>query len=258
MSTKWVIGNWKMNPADPTEAAALAQSLLHTVQAADISCQVGVAPSFLHLVSVRNILKEWVHVGAQDIAAHQTPVGIGAFTGDVSAVQLMNVGLDFVLVGHSERRQYYNETANTLAAKIRQTFASGLSVIYCVGESKASYECQETLDVLTEQLAVLADIVKNEPSTSPKNLPQLFIAYEPVWAIGTGLTPTLDEIEQVHGFIRQTIQKFGMNAPILYGGSVNDTNAAEFARSTMIDGALVGGASLKIESFAKIISAFSE
>ncbi|MDO4426840.1 MAG: triose-phosphate isomerase [Moraxella sp.] len=253
--SKYVIGNWKTNPKTKQEALALATALKDLRPS---SVTVGVAPIFLHLNAVASLLEKpaAIWLGVQDIT-HKT-AETGAFTGDVSAMQVADMGAEFTLVGHSERRQYHNENDKILTAKIRHAFAHDLSVIYCVGETKDEYERGDTEQVLTAQLALLEQFTQDITATEDTPLPKLIIAYEPVWAIGTGLTPTFDEVERVHGFIKALLSNFKIFAPILYGGSVNDKNAPEFAKSAVIDGALVGGASLKIDSFAAIVSAFDK
>ncbi|MDO4896585.1 MAG: triose-phosphate isomerase [Moraxella sp.] len=246
---KYVIGNWKLNPATYNEALALARSLT-----AHPTCRVGVVPSLVHLSTVKSALADDVMLGVQDIA-HKT-ADTGAFTGDVSARQVADMGASFTLVGHSERRQYHGETDEILSAKIAHAFAHGLSVIYCIGETKDEYERGDTQSVLERQLEPLERFANDIPFVTDVPFPKLIIAYEPVWAIGTGLTPTFDEIESVHNFIGELLATFEIPAPILYGGSVNDKNTPEFAKSAVIDGALVGGASLKPESFVAIINAF--
>lgn len=243
--TKYVIGNWKLNPARLSEATDLARALQGLT--AD-TVQIGCTPSFVHLGAVAETLKiSSVWVGVQDVCAFgQT----GAFTGDVSAVQAGDLGAKFALIGHSERRTFYKENNDLLAKKITQAISENLVVVLCVGETKDEYSAGKTLDVLSEQLSVLAGL-----NVSPS---QLIIAYEPVWAIGTGLTPTVSEISAVHQYIKATlIAQNLLGVSVLYGGSVNDKNAQEFAECGDIDGALVGGASLKIDSFATIVSAFA-
>lgn len=247
---KYVIANWKLNPATLDEATTLAKAL------ASGACCIGVAPSFLHLSCVKKSLSNDIVLGVQDIT-HKT-AQIGAFTGDVSACQVKDLGARFTLVGHSERRQYHGENDEILTHKIRHAFDSGLSVIYCIGETKDEYERGDTKTVLERQLALLKAFDKDIFSdNSSGQLPKLIIAYEPVWAIGTGLTPSLDEIQNTHRFISEQLSDRQINSPILYGGSVNDKNASDIASIPLVDGVLVGGASLKIESFSAIIHAFT-
>lgn len=239
--TKYVIGNWKLNPATRAQAQKLAEEL--SLQLTGATCQVGVAPTFVHLDLVKSQAKNY-WVGAQDLAHKSGETG--AFTGDVSAQLLADLGADFVIIGHSERRQYHAEGPEILTQKIAHAQAQNLPVVFCIGETQAQYDAKQTLAVLDEQLSVLAGLQGD-----------VLVAYEPVWAIGTGLTPSLGEIEQVHQHIKNTLSDLGLVAPVLYGGSVNEGNAPEFGASAFIDGALVGGASLKIPSFLSIIKAFS-
>lgn len=245
--TKYVIGNWKLNPATLTEATTLAHAIKK--MADNAGCHVGCTPSFVHLAAVSEILsgsKAWA--GVQDVCAFGAT---GAFTGDVSAAQATDLGAKFAIIGHSERRQYHGEDNALLAKKISQTIEHGLVVVLCIGETKDEYEHGKTLAVLDTQLAVLDGL----------SVPQekLLIAYEPVWAIGTGLTPTVFEVANTHRHIKATLANKELDEIcVLYGGSVNDKNAAEFASCDVVDGALVGGASLKAESFSVIVQAFEK
>lgn len=251
MSQKYVIGNWKLNPATLSDAIALATSLNNSK---DQGCTVGVVPALVHLSAVKNALADGIILGVQDIT-HKT-ADTGAFTGDVSACQVAKIGAGFTLIGHSERRYHHGETEEILSDKIKHALTCGLSVIYCIGESQDEHERGETFGTLKNQLTVLESFAQSSTRTDSTDIARLIIAYEPVWAIGTGLTPTPDDIEKTHRFIKDELSAFGMTAPILYGGSVNDKNAPQFAKSELIDGVLVGGASLKSEHFNAIIDAF--
>lgn len=250
MTQKYVIGNWKANPNTLAEAVALSGALTHSS-----ACLVGCVPSFLHISAVAEVLASNVLLGTQDISAHSGSTG--AFTGDVCGSQIASMGVSFVLVGHSERRQYHHETSELLTNKIRHAFDNGLSVVYCIGESKEQYQAGQTLAILAEQLELLAPFGQEIDFGKAGTLPKLIVAYEPVWAIGTGLTPTLDEIASVHNFISETLSTLEISSPILYGGSVNDKNANQFAQAPLVDGVLVGGASLNADSFLAIVQAFS-
>lgn len=252
MSQKYVIGNWKLNPATLSDAIALATSLNNSK---DQGCTVGVVPALVHLSAVKNTLADGIILGVQDIT-HKT-ADTGAFTGDVSACQVAKMGAGFTLIGHSERRYHHGETEEILSAKINHALTCGLSVIYCIGESQDEHERGETFGTLKNQLTVLESFAQSSTRTDSTDIARFIIAYEPVWAIGTGLTPTPDDIEKTHCFIKDELSAFGMTAPILYGGSVNDKNAPQFAKSELIDGVLVGGASLKSEHFNAIIDAFA-
>lgn len=250
---KYVIGNWKLNPANKADACALAQSLQAIGQTIgqNITVQIGCTPSFIHLDGVTQILSDSpIWAGSQDVSALGAT---GAFTGDVSAVQVADLGARFTLIGHSERRQYHGEDDKVLSQKIINAHLANLTVVFCVGESLDEYQSGQALTVLDSQLSVLHRIDKTK-----LNADSLIIAYEPVWAIGTGLTPTLDEIEATHQHIKAYLTtQCGADLPILYGGSVNDKNASDIATCASVDGVLVGGASLKADSFATIIQAFS-
>ena len=175
--------------------------------------------------------------------------------GDVSAAQLTDIGAKFALVGHSERRQYHGEHDEILTKKIRQAFLANLSVIFCIGETKAEYDAGQTYEVLEKQLRLLEQFA-SDVGFEHYELPKLLIAYEPVWAIGTGLTPTTLEIEEVHNYISESLSTLEIYAPLLYGGSVNQNNATDIANIAVVDGVLVGGASLKADNFGQIIRAF--
>lgn len=252
MSTQpsYVIANWKLNPATLKEAVSLAQSIQPATH-----CVVGVSPSFVHLSAVQAALDPAIALGVQTISAQTAQTG--AFTGDVSASQATDLGATFVLIGHSECRQQ-GETEQILYNKIDHALSVGLSVVYCVGEHKHEYEAAKTQAVIANQLALLESFAsKLTANTDANQFAKLLIAYEPIWAIGTGLMPSLHDIEQTHRFIKKVLLGFGICPPILYGGSVNQDNANDLSHSSYIDGVLVGGASLKAQAFNQIIGAFS-
>lgn len=269
----WIIGNWKQNPATNSEAEVLLDALLTAVGHNELSvtnptithCQLMVAPSCIHLASVSARVQNTVILcAAQDISAHSDSTG--AYTGDCSAQQVADAGATWTILGHSERRQYHEESNETLIHKITHAFAHGLGVILCVGETQAQYDAKQTFAVLNEQLAVIKDwlqqVAVNPLSTVNSNnvTKHLIIAYEPVWAIGTGKVPTVTEVAFTHEYIKRTLASFDASLAeftVLYGGSVNADNATIFAASPVINGALVGGAALKSESFLAIAEAFS-
>lgn len=254
---KWVIGNWKMNPASVDtvfEFCRLFTTQLKNNKVWQEKTMVGIAPSFVHLGLLDYALSQEcqdepelpIMLVSQDVAYHTQAVG--AFTGDVSATQISELA-EWTLVGHSERRQYYGENDQVLRTKIDNAQNAGLGVIFCIGETKEQYQAGKTLAVLDEQLSILKDLAVDN----------LLVAYEPVWAIGTGLTPTTAEISNAHRHITNTLATLRTSAtPVLYGGSVNDKNASEIANCQGVDGVLVGGASLKADAFAHIIWAFCE
>ena len=243
-SVKLIAGNWKMNGEGDglAEFAALEADLA----ASPASARVAVCPPAT-LIARLAAASQVVEVGGQDCHAEAS----GAFTGSVSGPLLIEAGARLVILGHSERRAECGETDAVVRAKVEGARRAGLEPIVCVGETLAQREAGETLAVVGEQLAgSLPDDVAGTPFA---------VAYEPVWAIGTGLTPTLAQIEEVHAFIRGALSdrfgEAGAATPILYGGSVKPSNAAEILNAAEVGGALVGGASLKAADFLGIIRA---
>jgi len=214
-------------------------------------CEVIIAPVFVHLKTVADRLEGTnIRVAAQDCAPEAKQ---SANTGEVSAEMIRDVGCSHVIIGHSERRQFYGETDDSVNRKTRAAVASGLAAIVCVGESLAERESGELFNVVGEQLR------GGLSGLTTSDLERIIIAYEPVWAIGTGKTATPDQAQEMHGFIRRKLaEAFGEAAAdgirILYGGSVKPDNIAELMDRDDIDGALVGGASLKAADFSKIVN----
>lgn len=259
----WVIGNWKQNPATNHDVNALLDDLLTAVnteeQVVKNSCRLMVAPSCIHLAAVSARLKDTsVLCAAQDISAHSA--NTGAYTGDCSAQQVADAGATWTILGHSERRQYHQETHESLLQKLTHALTQNLGVVFCIGETQAQYDDKQTLAVIDTQLSVVKDLLAQQPDLAASLSERLIIAYEPVWAIGTGKVPTVAEVSTTHQHIKQTVTGFAESLEamtVLYGGSVNVDNADSFAADPMIDGALVGGASLKADSFLMIADAFS-
>ncbi|WP_413189773.1 triose-phosphate isomerase [Psychrobacter sp. AT9] len=259
----WVIGNWKQNPATNHDVNALLDDLLTAVnteeQVVKNSCRLMVAPSCIHLAAVSARLKDTsVLCAAQDISAHSA--NTGAYTGDCSAQQVADAGATWTILGHSERRQYHQETHECLLQKLTHALMQNLGVVFCIGETQAQYDDKQTLAVIDTQLSVVKDLLAQQPELAASLSERLIIAYEPVWAIGTGKVPTVAEVSTTHQHIKQTVTGFSESLEamtVLYGGSVNVDNADSFAADPMIDGALVGGASLKADSFLMIANAFS-
>ena len=255
----WVIANWKMNPSTQLTATALMTDLQQQIPADALqSCNVVVAPSFMHLSTTQQAIQHGasnIGLAAQNLCAQHADKG--AFTGEVSGAQLKDAQVNYVLVGHSERRQYFNEDDACLIQKIRHAFAHDLTVVFCIGETQAQYEQNQTQDVLAAQLTVVKQLAAECDNLSSK----LIIAYEPVWAIGTGKTPTIQEVQNIHAFINITLMDIDVSlatTPILYGGSVKADNAAEIAQCPNVNGVLVGGASLDATGFTQIIQAFAQ
>ena len=245
MGGSLIAGNWKMNglAADLVEAEAVAKALAETPAKARVAL---CPPSTLIARMAWALRGSAVEIGGQDCS----PEASGAFTGDVSGAMLKDAGANLVIVGHSERRAAYGESDAIVQAKARAAIAAGLEPIVCVGETLAERQSGKAVDVVTAQV---------EGSLMPSITAPFAVAYEPVWAIGTGLTPTLAEIEEIHLAIRAALSRglgaAGEAAPILYGGSVKPANAAEILAAREVGGALVGGASLKAADFLAIIRA---
>lgn len=258
----WVIGNWKQNPAMCSDVDTLLNDLL-AVTVDTTRCQLMIAPSCIHLAAASaRVQDSSILCAAQDISAHSD--SIGAYTGDCSAQQVADAGATWTILGHSERRQYHQESHDTLLQKLTNALNQKLGVVLCIGETQAQYDAKQTFAVLDSQLAVIKDYLAQQSAAQSNFITtlaeRLIIAYEPVWAIGTGKVPTVAEVTATHEHIKQTVANFTDSLPaitVLYGGSVNAENADSFAASPMIDGALVGGASLKAESFLMIANAFS-
>jgi len=247
MRTPLIAGNWKMNKTI-NEAVALVSGIKKLAKEPE-GLEIVVCPPFTALSAVFSAIGESsIMLGAQDMSWEKE----GAFTGEISPIMLKDCGCDYVIIGHSERRQLFGETDENVNRKIKTALGVGLIPIVCVGETLAEREAAKTMEVIERQLAGgLAGL-------DDGNLAGLVIAYEPVWAIGTGKTATPAQAQEVHKFIRDwAAKKFSNNSAdalrILYGGSVNQANTKDLISQQDIDGALVGGASLKAESFAEII-----
>lgn len=242
-----IAGNWKMNKT-VEESVELVNSLKQRVS--DVyGREVLVCPPFVSLVVVKELLKNSnVKLGAQNMYFADS----GAFTGEISPLMLKSAGCDYVIVGHSERRQFFGETDEIVNKKMKIAFENGIVPIVCIGETLQQRESNETFSVIERQTK------KSLVGITLEQAKKVVIAYEPVWAIGTGKTATPEQAEEVHGFIRKIYsQMYGTESAetvrILYGGSVKSDNVSEIMKQPDIDGALVGGASLKADEFAKIV-----
>ncbi len=240
----YVVGNWKMNGTRAMLAEARA---IDRAAARFPGVQVALAPPFTLIQSMREAVQD-IGVGGQD--CHVEPNG--AFTGDISAVMLADSGADFTIVGHSERRAMHGETDAHVQAKAEAALAAGMTVILCVGETEAERDSGRAEGVVAAQLD--GSLPRGEDAAA-----KLAVAYEPVWAIGTGRVPSLGDVAAMHRAIRARLNAIygeaGADVRILYGGSVNGKNAAELLSAEDVGGALVGGASLTAENFTAIISA---
>ncbi len=243
-----IAGNWKMNKT-PAEAKVLLEEILPVAKDAD--CEVIACAPFVDLSVALEVTKgSNVKIGAENCHWEES----GAYTGEISAKMLAEMGVPYVVLGHSERRQYFGETDETVNKRTKAALAAGLKPIVCVGELLWERECNITEEVIARQIKLdLFDV-------SAEDVLKTVIAYEPVWAIGTGKTATADQAEEVCAFIRATLAKlYGQEVAdavtIQYGGSMNDGNAAELLSKTNVDGGLIGGASLVAEKFGAIIDA---
>ncbi|MFQ5499565.1 MAG: triose-phosphate isomerase [Candidatus Zixiibacteriota bacterium] len=248
MRRKIIAGNWKLNGTIP-ETKELISHILSAGLVRD-GVEVVVCPPYISLSTAGKLLhNSGIALGAQDMSEHDN----GAYTGEVSATMLLTVGVTCVILGHSERRQYHGETDRMVNIKAKLALDSGLTPIICVGETLAQRENGQTQEVIGAQV----DGTVKE--LAAEQLGRSVVAYEPVWAIGTGKTATPEMAQEVHAFIRGRLSAIDGDAasavPILYGGSVKPSNASSLLSQPDIDGALVGGASLKAEDFAAIISA---
>jgi len=253
MRKKIVAGNWKMNKTFE-EAQALVSEVVNMVNdEVNNQAQVVLCPSFPFLATVSKTIdgNANVHLGAQNCHQNES----GAYTGEVSAGMLQSVGVEYVILGHSERRQYFYEDDQLLEAKVKAVLKQGLSPIFCIGESLEQREQDLTFSILETQLKDGLFHVSNE------EFERVVIAYEPIWAIGTGKTASSQQAQEVHAFIREQIARHydaqaADNTTILYGGSCNPGNARELFACPDIDGGLIGGASLKSRDFVDIIKSF--
>jgi len=245
MKKQLIAGNWKMNGSVAANEALVKALVAGSTQA---NCLVAVCVPAPYLAQVQTLVAgSNIAVGAQDVSQHES----GAFTGEVSAAMLKDFGTRYCLVGHSERRQYHGETDAAVAVKAQRALAAGITPVVCVGETLAEREAGRTEEVVKRQLAAV--IHANGHCIS-----EVVVAYEPVWAIGTGKTATPEEAQQVHAVLRAQLRAATEHADrvhILYGGSMNAANAAQLLAQPDIDGGLVGGASLKAPDFLSIIAA---
>ncbi|MCX4283679.1 triose-phosphate isomerase [Duncaniella dubosii] len=246
-----VAGNWKMNTTLP-EGLQLAKEVNDALKGIDAKCDVIICVPFTHLAPINGVIDQNIlGLGAENCADHTS----GAYTGEVSAPMVASTGATYVILGHSERRQYYGETSETLKEKVNLALANGLTPIFCIGEVLEEREAGKHFDVVKAQIEeALFDL-------SAEDFSKLILAYEPVWAIGTGKTATDDQAQEIHAYIRSVIEgKYGKevaeNTSILYGGSCKPSNAKALFAKPDVDGGLIGGASLKADSFMGIVEAF--
>jgi triosephosphate isomerase len=248
---KIVAGNWKMNNTSK-QALGLVDGIIQHLDTETIT-EVIICPSFALLGNIAQHIQSLpkLKLGAQNCSEHES----GAYTGEVSAQMLQSVHCHYVIIGHSERRIYFKESNEQLIQKIKRCLENNLSPIFCIGEQLEERNAGKHFDIVKQQLS---SVLK---PFSAKELAHLTLAYEPVWAIGTGVTATSAQAQEMHAFIRKTVSElfsadFANTLPILYGGSCNAQNAKELFACNDVDGGLIGGASLKAEDFCKIVASF--
>ena len=246
-----VAGNWKMNKS-LQEGIDLAKGLNDVLAVKAVNCDVVIGTPFIHLATVASIVNTAkLGVAAQNCADHVS----GAYTGEVSAAMVKSTGATYVILGHSERRAYYGETNEMLKTKLGLALENGLTPIFCIGEVLEEREAGKQFEVVEKQIKEsLFDL-------STEDFGKIVLAYEPVWAIGTGKTATAEQAQEIHAFIRSVLAaKYGKqiadDCSILYGGSCKASNAKELFSNPDVDGGLIGGASLKVEDFMGIVEAF--
>lgn len=241
-----IAGNWKMNKT-PKETVELIEELKPLVKDAEVD--VVVCPPYVSLSAAKDALEgSNIKLGAQNVDYHDK----GAYTGEIAPDMLKELGVEYIIIGHSERRQYYNETDETVNLKVKKALEEGFTPIMCVGEVLEEREDGVTSEVVRKQTKLgLKDL-------TPEQVKKVVIAYEPVWAIGTGKTATAQDADETIGIIREAVREvFGDAADeirIQYGGSMNPKNASELMAMEQIDGGLIGGASLKAEDFSKVVN----
>ncbi len=250
MRQKIVAGNWKMN-THPSEGIELINGIINLMGEVPSDVQMIIAPPFTHLISAAEKINGTpIALSAQNCADQPK----GAYTGEVSAAMIKAAGCSYVILGHSERREYYGENSEILNRKMALAFENGLKPIYCVGEKLEEREAERHFEVVEAQIK---EVLFNLNEEQMRNT---VVAYEPVWAIGTGKTATSAQAQEIHAFIRKTLaEKFGELAQeitILYGGSCKPSNAPELFAQEDIDGGLIGGAALKAEDFIGIAKSY--
>lgn len=245
-----VAGNWKMNTV-LEEGIELASEINEKLKSEKPNCEVIICVPFTHLTSINAVIEpEIMKMGAENCSQHEK----GAYTGEVSAAMVKSTGATHVILGHSERRQYFNETNDQLLKKTQLALSNELTPIFCIGEVLEERESGKYKEVVEGQIKAIFEL-------SPEDFSKIILAYEPVWAIGTGKTATAEQAEEIHAHIRKTIEeKYGKeiaeNTSILYGGSCKPENAKELFSKPDVDGGLIGGAALKADSFIGIVKAF--
>lgn len=242
-------GNWKCN--GDKQFVDSHCNFLNGIEFDSTKCEVAICPVFLHLMTAKSVLNPKYILSAQNVSMFDN----GAYTGEISSKQLKDIGINWTLIGHSERRQYFHETEQVIGEKLKQALSNGLRVILCIGEKLEERVANQTFQVLETQMKTAVEKVGT-------NWDKIVIAYEPVWAIGTGKTASPEQAEEAHKFLREYLEKnvnvaVAEKVRIIYGGSANEKNASSLIEKSNIDGFLVGGASLK-DAFKIIIESYQK
>ncbi|WP_187264479.1 triose-phosphate isomerase [Pontibacter beigongshangensis] len=253
MRKKIVAGNWKMNKTYEEALSLVSEidNMLKDEVSGDVTVIVTPPFPFLHAVGKLTQGNDRLHLAAQNVSEHES----GAYTGEVSAAMLRSVGVEYVLVGHSERRLYHHEDAQTLYKKMKAALAQGIKPIFCCGEPLEERDADRHFEYVGQQLKDSISYLSNE------EFDQVVIAYEPIWAIGTGRTASSQQAQEMHAYIREQLSRMfdaeaAFNCTILYGGSANPGNAKDLFSKEDVDGGLIGGASLKSRDFTDIVKSF--
>ena len=249
MPKKIIAGNWKQN-GNLKSSVTLTKSTISALERMKCKHEVIIFPPSVYLIPIQKLVSKKIKLGSQNVSAYDN----GAFTGEISASMLKDLKVNYCLVGHSERRHIINETERALSGKVTRLFENNIRIIYCIGETLEEYKGKKTKAILRHQIKSL---IKQNKGNLKKHSKNLTLAYEPVWAIGTGLVPSMSELSDIFSFIRSTLNKADScysSIKILYGGSVTPDNAAELMKTNHMDGLLVGGASLISKKFIDICS----
>lgn len=248
----FVIGNWKMNPGTKREAEEIVREISEGVQKLKLNLNIRVdkqkiiiCPPFLYLDLLRKFSNSNFFIGAQNLSSEKE----GAFTGEISARQLVDFSVDYVIIGHSERRRYLNEGDEIINKKIKIALENNLKIIFCIGESLIEKEKGITTSILEKEITNGLKNIKLDKFQKD----QIIIAYEPIWAIGTGIIPIYVEVLEIKNKIKEILEKINFNFPIIYGGSVDEDNIQGFIKISKMSGVLVGSKSLVPKSFLKMI-----
>lgn len=249
MTKKIIAGNWKQN-GTLKSSISLTKSILSALKNSKCKNEIIILPPSIYLPTIQSLINKRIKIGSQNVSAYDN----GAFTGEISATMLKDLKINYCLVGHSERRHIINENENILSNKVSRLLENNINIIYCIGETLKEYKAKQTKFILRRQINSL---VKKNKSYLKNQSKKIILAYEPVWAIGTGLVPSLSELSSIFYFIRNTLNKADKSytsIKILYGGSVTPDNASELMKTNHMDGLLVGGASLISKKFIDICS----